>query len=142
MVRYKKRYALVFIDPPLKISNEKLQHIIREHIISLFGITFSEMAQSLQVMYYHPFTGTLIIRTRLMFVNYLRVALLYFNRSDDYRFNAIIEHVSATMKQLSKIFEGKIRQYILYNAHKCDPIKLTAALTEVLTSMEQLKING
>ena len=142
MVRYKKRYALVFIDPPFKISTERLQQIFREHIITLFGITFSEMAQSLQIMYYHPYTGTLIIRTRLMFIDYLRVALLYFNRAGDNRFDAIVEHVSATMKQLSKIFEGKIRQYILYNAHKCDPVKLTAALAEVLSSMEQLKINS
>ena len=142
MVRYKCRYALVFIDPPLKMTDDKLQHILREHFLDLFGTTYSEMIQSMKIMYYHKYTGTLIIKTRLMFINELRVGLLYFAKYQDFRFESIVQHVSATMKQLGKVFEQKIRQYILYNAHKCDTAKMSEALMEIMANVEDLKINS
>eukprot|EP00835_Amoeboradix_gromovi_P005547 NODE_531_length_7106_cov_0.213929.p5 type:complete len:143 gc:universal NODE_531_length_7106_cov_0.213929:6206-6634(+) len=140
MVRYKSRYALVFVEPPLNVNGDKLQHIIREHVIDLFGIVYSEMAQSLQIIYYHPYTGTLIIRTRLMFIKHLRVAMVYLNKFMNHSFEATIMHTSATVKQIGKIFEGKIRQFILYNSSNCDLDKLAKAVAEIMESMEQLKI--
>ena len=139
MVRYKKRYCLVFVSPPLTITLEKIQYLLKQHVLKLFGISHSEMAQSLQVIYYHPFTGTLIIRTNLNHIHQLRVLLLYFSSYDSIRFNAITQHTSGTIKQLSKVFEQKIRHYIIWNAQKCDPIKMKIAIDEVMEGIELAK---
>eukprot|EP00834_Sanchytrium_tribonematis_P002378 NODE_72_length_24857_cov_0.454399.p14 type:complete len:183 gc:universal NODE_72_length_24857_cov_0.454399:1761-1213(-) len=131
MVRYKKRYALCFLTPS-KISNDKLLHLLRVHMTDYFGIANAEFIQSLQIMYYHPITGTAIIRCRLQFINHLRVGLLYFH-------NCIIQHVSATMRQISRIFEMKMRHFIRCRAHEMDVNLLASSIHNVILDVEKLE---
>lgn len=105
MVRYKKRYFLAFTTP-MVANKDKIQHLIQVKCMQLFGVHQTENIRFIKVIYFHPITGTLIVRCRLHFMDHMRVALMYFSTCH-------VVHCSATIRQLLQAFETKMRHQML-----------------------------